>query len=155
MLRLSRSFNPLTRSFSSYSLPQFPSFATFFLTMSGNNPYDVPAWLWGQFDDPIWQQHQGPWRRHSDPGLPDHDDFAAGSSQLRETESEPGEPRGWRIPWSVVCEKPPTAGAGPVDPGRLDGSFNKLQGIMDLLADPYWAGRGWVLCLINRVEGIC
>lgn len=131
----------------------FITFALFGISfspnMSDHYPYGIPDWLSDAFGDPIWEEHQGPWRRRSHPASPLHGGSRAENSSLQDTNSEPGrEPPEWCIPWSVIHEKSPAVTAETSDSDYSDGSAIDFGALMDLLADPYWAERGWVLVLI-------
>jgi hypothetical protein len=116
-----------------------------FPNMSDHYPYGIPDWLSDAFVDPIWEEHQGPWRRRSHPASPQHGGSRAENS-LWDTNSEPDrEPSEWCIPWSVIHDESPAATAETPDSDYPDGEAFDLGTLMHLLADPYWAERGWVL----------
>lgn len=108
----------------------------------------IPPWLLDTFCDPIWQLDQGPWRRHSFPvAVPEEswddstDEFLRPGYPHSEPDRDPPEwcplqhtfPQGSEPIWSCHDASESTV----VD----------LHTIMERMADPYWADRGWVLHL--------
>lgn len=117
--------------------------------MGDANYNGVAAWLLDTFGDPIWRHDQCPWRRHNHPptSLQEYwdestDEFLRPDYPHSEPDCDPPE---WCLPRYTFPRGPEARGPAQssVEPTELN-----LVTIMEQVADPYWAHRGWVLHLI-------
>lgn len=114
---------------------------------AGHNGF--PAWLLDTFGDPIWQHNQAPWRRHSFPAAAPEESWDDSTDEFLRPGYPHSEPDRDSAEW---CSPQYTF---PQEPEPMESSNNaaettvmNLRAIMERVADPYWADRGWVLYLI-------
>lgn len=126
------------------------SILTCILYNMGDAGYNgFPAWLLDTFGDPIWQHDQAPWRRHSYPARAPEESSDDSTDEFLRPDYPHSEPDRDPPEW---CSSPCTF---PHGPETMESSNNpaettvmNFREIMERVADPYWADRGWVLHLI-------
>lgn len=108
----------------------------------------IPEWLHDTFGDPIWRHDRCPWRRHSYP-VTAPDEFSDDSTdEFLRPDYPHSEPDRDLPEWSSPRHISPQGTEHLLSCHSAEAMVTDLKTIIERLADPYWADRGWVLDLI-------